>query len=344
MRLEGDEIGVERAEQAERMAESEIDHVIRTVADPLVRKILTQRMNFVLGVFLKTSCRPDAEDLYQTVMLKVAGFLAAIEVKNQRPSQQELRGYVAKIAHNVCNDYLREKYPRRNRLKDRVRDLLRRHRDFGIWDGPHGMLYGFGSQRGRGEGPRAGELLREICERPAESDQKAEYPSDLSSLMAELFRRAGGPIEADRLIQMMSEILGVRDRPGESIDDLERSASPPSMRSNDGFDRVASQQLLLRIWQALCELTVSQRRAYLYIQTDYEGQSLLHVLVREQVVVLSEILEKLELSREELISVMGRVPMDTTLAAIELGTTNRLVAKWRHKAVKRVRSILEEVY
>lgn len=347
MRREGDEIGLMLNVQANRMAESDIDYIIRTIADPLARLILTSRLNFTLGVFLTSPRQPDAEDLYQTVMLKVAGFLAGIDVKNRQLDIEEIRGYLARIIHNVCNDYLRQKYPERTRLKDRVRDILKRHSDFDLWNGLSGVVCGFKSQRGQAESPRVKVLLHDLAVYYNTVDSVGHEIRQLAKLnmpemLGELFRWSDGPIDVDHLIHIISEIQGIKDRPHESIDTIVYTVPLPATISNDGFDLIASQELLQKIWLALCELTLNQRRAYLYTQTDYDGQSLLHVIIQRQAVILSQIIQKLEITREELILLLNRVPMDTTLAAIELGTTNSMIAKWKHRAVKRVRASLEE--
>lgn len=347
MRFEGDEIALKRNEDINRMTESDIDYVIKMVADPLARLILTKRLNFVLGTSLSSSRQPDAEDLYQTVMLKVAGFLANIEINDRWPSPDEMRGYLARIIHNVCNDFLRQKYPERSRLKDRIRDILKRHRDFDMWNGINGVVCGFKSQRGQAESPQVRVLLldlaaysgaKEVDELGIRQLERLKMPE----LLAELFRRLGGPINIDHLINIISEMQGIKDRPHESIDTIAYSEPIPASRSNDGFDLIASQELLHKIWRALCEMKLNQRRAYLYIQTDYEGQSLLHVIIHQQAVALNEILQSLELTREDLILLLQRVPMDTTMAAIELGTSNSMIAKWKHRALRKVRAVLEK--
>lgn len=347
MRIESDEIRLRLNGQANRMADSDIDYIIRTIADPLARLILTSRLNFTIGVLLTSQSQPDAEDLYQTVMLKVAGFLASIDVKDRQLDLEAIRGYLARIIHNVCNDYLRHKYPERTRLKDRVRDILKRHRDFDLWNGIGGVVCGFKSQRGQAESPRVKVLLHDLTVYSNTADSIGHEIRQLAKLnmpemLGDLFRWSDGPINVDHLIHIISEIKGIKDRPHESIDKIVYTNQLPAMRSNDGYDHIASQELLQKIWRALCEVTLNQRRTYLYTQTDYEGQSLLHVIIYRQAVNLSEIIQKLELAREELILLLNRVPMDTTQAAIELGATNSIIAKWKHRAMKRVRAILEE--
>lgn len=345
MRLEGDDIGRDGAKRGSDPHESEIERIVTTVVDPVVRKILYKRMNFVLGDFMQSSLRPDAEDLYQSIMLKVAVFLKRMDSIHPHPGQIELKGYVAAIAHNVCNDHLREKYPERNRLRDRIREFLKRHRDFDRWAGANGAVCGFSSDRGNEESPLVSDLLNRLASESFSLGSRGlgELAAlDLPELLAELFRSVRGPIGSDHLTHIIAVIHGIKDRPTQSIEELGEVNPLPSSRSNEGYDRVATRQILRKIWQALSGLPLNQRRVYLYTQADYEGQSLLHLMIREQAVALSEVLSGLNLTKDELISLLGRVPMEPGLAAIELGATNRVIAKWKYRAVSRVRAVIEE--
>ena len=95
-------------------------------------------------------------------------------------------------------------------------------------------------------------------------------------------------------------------------------------------------ELLLELWKACCDLPFNQRKAFILTTSDDTGESFLHSIVREQVVTITEIYRALGMAREELISIWDRLPLNTRAAALELGTSMQMIAKWRHRALRKL--------
>ncbi|MCA1481128.1 hypothetical protein, partial [Bradyrhizobium sp. NBAIM08] len=130
--------------------------------------------------------------------------------------------YVARVASNICIDFLRAKSPARTRLKDSLRDLFRRHKDLVSWEYESEILCGFAVWRNTGKTVFSGQASHDIdtkleafkAARFADEDVRtAPFPQ----IVAELFDWVGGPIEIDVLVRIMATLLDVREQPIESL-------------------------------------------------------------------------------------------------------------------------------
>jgi DNA-directed RNA polymerase specialized sigma24 family protein len=103
-------------ESARQLALLLADHV-----EARVKKIIMARLH---SYFNNYERHPDFEDLYSEVKTRLVTYLEELKATAHARPCKDFRGYVAAMAHNVCNDYLRQVYPARTRLYKQVRDLL----------------------------------------------------------------------------------------------------------------------------------------------------------------------------------------------------------------------------
>jgi DNA-directed RNA polymerase specialized sigma24 family protein len=117
---------------AKDVAESERQLAILLAehAEARIKNIIMARLHFYFNNYER---HPDFEDLYSEVKTKLVTYLGELKAAPTIRPCKDFRGYVAAIAHNACNDYLRQLYPARARLYKQVRDLLQAHPDFAIW-------------------------------------------------------------------------------------------------------------------------------------------------------------------------------------------------------------------
>jgi hypothetical protein len=142
---------------------------------------------------------------------------------------------------------VRALYPRRARLKNRVRYLLARHETFAYWPGARGgQICGRRAWQGREEEePGAAARLREIRDHPETLDDLAretsaeagaaprsvetprsprpsralaafpagDAPLDEASLVVLILAHVGGPVDLDDLCAVVAARLGIRDVP-----------------------------------------------------------------------------------------------------------------------------------
>lgn len=75
-------------------------------------------------------------------MTKIVQMLHDLRTSPPGTEIVHFRQYVARVATNVCIDFLRAKWPARARLKNNLRDLVNRHRDFALWEAEGEVLRG----------------------------------------------------------------------------------------------------------------------------------------------------------------------------------------------------------
>jgi RNA polymerase sigma factor (sigma-70 family) len=320
---------------------SSLDELIVVYADPIIKKILLYRLNFYLGSRGTGINQPEAEDLYQTVLLKLVSCFRSDGADAMAQDVCRINSYVATVTHNVCNDFLRMKYPERNRLKNKLRDLMRRHPDFTCWIVENQTLCGLRGWTGRPESQKAARLLSGL--NGDEEDGTTGKPDlrdlvdiPLTGLITELFNRCEGPIEIDRLVHTVAKVQGIEDRLNASPAARDVSELQIADPKEGSYTHLELRELLHRLWTAASKLPLKQKRAFVFTSHDYSGESLLHRILREQIVTITQIYNSLEMTRDELVSIWGRLPMDALATAAELGTSTQMVAKWRHRALRKL--------
>ena len=141
-------------EQADRCLESLIDeHAV-----PIVKEILGSSLRFHLDNNVAASSQ-DANDLFNDIVANLLSRLRKIKRDHPSGAIADLRGYIAATAYNACNLYLRQKYPRRSRLKNRLRYLLSHDTAFALWtNDASGLIGGLSEWHGEVERCLAAEL------------------------------------------------------------------------------------------------------------------------------------------------------------------------------------------
>jgi RNA polymerase sigma factor (sigma-70 family) len=327
--------------------EQHLDELLTVRAAPIVRQILRRRLGFYVSSRGINENNQDAEDLYQEAMTRIVQVLHELQAPSSGTDIENYERYVARVASNICIDFLRAKSPARTRLKDSLRDLFRRHKDLVSWEYENEILCGFAVWRNSGKTAFSEQASRDI-EAKSESFQVARFADEdvrtapLPQIAAELFDWIGGPIEIDVLVRMMASLLDVRERPLESIDDLVTPAweahfagSAPSSES-----ALQAKELLEQLWGAIKRLPSEQRDAFCLGFEDQTGQDLFSALLGAGLVTLKEMAKGLSRSVEEVARLRMLVPMDSAAVAAELNASRDNVYKWRFRAVQRLKAEL----
>lgn len=327
--------------QADRCLGSLIDeHAV-----PIVKEILGSSLRFHLDDKGATSSQ-DANDLFNDI---VANLLARLrQIRSDRPSGPigDLRGYIAATAYNACNLYLRQKYPRRSRLKNRLRYLLSHDTAFALWTNESsGLIGGFAEWRHKAE-PTPQRLFEKIRQDPAEWIEKVELTSvgtnraELTSLLNALFQSCGGPIRLDELVNIVAEICREKDHPDEPIDTV-----LDLVASSFEIETVLEQQHMLALfWREVCALPRRQRLALLLNFRDSRGQDLVSLLPFTRTATISQIAEALDFPVEDFLELWNRLPLDDVTIAELLGASRQQVINLRKCARERLERRIKAVF
>ncbi len=324
------------------------DELLTLRAAPIVRQTLRRKLGFYVSAQGINERNQDAEDLYQEAMTRIVQVLHDLQVSSSATDIDSFDHYVARIASNICMDFLRAKSPARTRLKDSLRDLFRRHKDLVSWEFENELLCGFAAWRNTGKTVFSGQASHDI-ETKSEAFRAARFADEdvrtapLPQVAAELFDWIGGPVEIDVLVRIVASLLDVREQPIESLDDdvspswdAHFAGNPPSSEST-----LQAKELLRRLWQAVTGLPPEQRDAFCLGFEDQAGQDLFSVLLGAGIVTLKDLARGLGRSVEEVGRLRSRVPMDSATVAAELNASRDHVYKWRFRAVQRLKIELD---
>jgi hypothetical protein len=329
-------------EQADRCLASLIDEH----AAPIVREILGSSLRFHLSNNGTAASTQDASDLFNDI---IASLLARLRyLKTDRPpgAIADFRGYVAATAYNACNLYLRQKYPRRSRLNNRLRYLLSHDAAFGLWTNEtFGLVCGFGHWRDKAT-PASQQLLEKIRHDPGEWIQTVDLPNvginraQLSSILHALFQSCGSPIRLDDLVNVVAEICREKDQPDESLEIVMNLAAPAL-----DFETILEQQhILALLWQEVCQLPRRQRVALLLNFRDARGQDLVSLLPVTRTATIAQIAQAIDFPLVEFLGLWNKLPLDDVTIAELLSATRQQVINLRKCARERLERRMSAVF
>jgi RNA polymerase sigma factor (sigma-70 family) len=333
---------LQATDESER--QERLDELLLLHAAPVARRSLRRRLGFYVSNRGMNPHNQDAEDLYQEIMTRVVQTLNDLRNPSPKTDIENLQQYVARITTNACNDVLRAKSPARARLKNNLRYVFSHHSSFAVWKIEGETLAGFSVWRDSDKSQSSETQLLDIQER-LENFRSTRFPREnikqvpLTTIVAELFRWIGGPVELDVLVNIVALLLDVRDQPLESIDDETNAHLETRVADNrlSSSSRLEELDLLRGLWQALKELSAEQRDVFCFGFEDDSGQDLFTRLLEAKIVNLQELAQELGRPLETIVELWSQMPMDDGGIAAELKSTRAQVQKWRFRALGRLK-------
>lgn len=316
---------LQAANEAER--EQLLGELILVHATPLIKQTLRRKLGFRIG----GANNPDAEDLYHDVIARLVQRLNELRSEPERSEIGNYRQFVTRVAANACYDYLRAKAPARTRLKNSLRDLLHRHRDFKTWRDESGVLLcGFAVWEKASVLALAPERVEWF---KAQSDFGAGLQTaSLARMVAEVFKRLNAPVELEDLVDLIAAILNVKDQPADSLDeesDLSLRLADPSAGSDV---LLVGREQLRQVWEEVQRLSPKLREVFCLSFAGGSGEDLLSLLLDAQAVTLAEWSASLGWPPDRLEAIWEQMPMNGDSLATHLGLTRRQVIKLRYRA------------
>jgi RNA polymerase sigma factor (sigma-70 family) len=283
-------------------------------ASPLIRKTVARR--------LMSSPPQDREDVAGDVILDLVSRLKRLKEAGDAPIER-FAAYVSVAAHNGCDQYLRQRYPQRHRLKNRLRYLLSKTPAFALWeDSERGWVCGRAIWQGRAPVPLDPELIARLGPRDRPPPQ----------LLADLFNQVGAPVEFEALTGIFAVFWGVRDSVS-SLELVENAAVAPDPQADTVM---VQKQALERLWGEILELPAQQRSALLLNLRDATGGSALWMIPGAGVATVRRIAESVGISAEEFAALWGRLPLGDLEIGERLGLARQQVINLRQAARQRL--------
>ena len=324
--------------QDEQERQQYLDELLIIHVAPIIRQVLRQRLGMYVSAQGVSKNDHDAEDLYQQAMTRMLQVLHA-----DLTTIENLERYVGRVALNICADFVRSKKPRRARLKNALRDVLRRHRDLASWQYQNEVVCGFAAWRNTEK-----HVVSSYDDTKLDAFLSAHFAGEdvravpLSRLVVELFDWIGGPVELDVLVEMLADLLDIKDQQIKSFDDhvaAEYEVEIPGGIRSTELD-VETNETLGLLWRIVKRLPPGQRDAFAVRFKDPDGRDLFTVLLAAGIVELKDLAEGLGRSVADLMRLWMQMPMDSQTAASELNTSVNNVYKWLFHARRRLKAEL----
>jgi RNA polymerase sigma factor (sigma-70 family) len=328
--------------QDQSQTQQTLEELLTQYAVPIVRRTLRDRLGFYVSAHGVSEFNQDAEDLYQETMTRIVQRLAELRA-GAAPEIENFRQYVARVSTNLCVDFLRAKSPVRAHLKDSLRNLLKRHKELASWEEKGEILCGLSIWKNSTESVAVNEAS--LAETTAHEfaisrfQESSLQPTPLSKLVIELLSWIGQPVHLEGLVKLLTALLRIREPEYDSVDAWDTKLADDSRLGDLELQAV---ELLKRLWQALQLLPQEQRAVFILGFEDDAGQDLFTALLVAHVTTLKEIAEVMELTIPEVIRLRLEMPMNTTSIAARLKTSRTNVSKWRFRALRRLRTELQQ--
>jgi hypothetical protein len=274
--------------------------------------------------------------------------LKRLRFAKQQPENQVInnfRGYVATVTYNACANLLREKYPQRHILKNRLRYFLTHEAGFALWERqPREWLCGLEGWQTAGRAAAGAAPLQSLRESLAKTLSSGFVVEDLQrsklkALLTTIFQRLEQAVEIDELVKLVAGVCGLRDTPA-SFDSPEAGPASLSEILQDSradieadFER---RVYLQKLWAEICQLPERQRAALLLNLKDAQGGCGIALFPLTGVANFQQLAQALCLSAEELARLWNDLPMDDLTIAAALGIARQQVINLRKSARERL--------
>ena len=260
----------------------------------------------------------EIEDICGDVLVLLVKRLRDFKTDPEAKLISNFGSYITAVTYNVCYDYLRQKHPKRWRLKNRVRYLLTNREGLALWtDEGGGWLCGYADWRERAwpkPHARGEQLLLAVTESfeaagLLNSDVRSLPPDEL---LSHIFRVAEGPLEFEDLVGLVAELWGDVDYTEQIEADIPGLTTPidqiPDPRP--GVETELEDRVRLKlIWAEICQLPLPQRVALLLSIRDSQGRSVLTLFQVTNTASMRQLAEALAMPAESFAEIWNELPL-----------------------------------
>jgi len=301
-----------------------LDAADASARDRALEKILVEHVQPVIARVLSRYRAPafskeDAEDLAATINLQVVRRLQEI---TEDTAILRLDDYVAAVAYNVVYGFLRQRYPERTRLKNRLRYLLTRDDRFAVWESGGEIVCGLAQWRGQPPAPATTVLS-------TATDAMLDRNSPSDALLA-LFATENAPLRLDDVVRIAADLWNVAE-----VATSDNTVDPES--ASRGVEaEMETRETVQALWQEVRELRAPQRAALLMNLRDVKGANGVALLLMSGVATVDEIAAAMGMTAAKLSEIWNDLPFDDNKIADSLNITRQQVINLRKAARERL--------
>lgn len=311
----------------EKVVDRCLEGIIIQHAQPVIEPIM--RRKFGLWVASDGAAPPlsDADDLQQDVVLSLIQVLAKLRQQPDKYGLPNFRGYVARITYNAWNLYLRQRFPKRARLKNRLRYLarLQENCNFRAWADETGETW-FAK---RTDGPNLPPSRLSVAQMVSIIRENylgyAQLP--LEELAQVLLKYANGASRLDVVVSVVAELRHIYDGPPQDLKRVEfhLDNNTPSVE-----ERLIWHEQLDTLWPQIQRLSPNHRSALLL--SGGKGYDIVAELVLQHITGIAELAAALSITPKKLAEIWPTLPWNDKRIAAQLSLQPQQVIALRRCA------------
>ena len=293
---------------------------------PVIERVIHGRV----GAAVASS---EREELFSEVTLQLIRKLQEIKSKPASHPISNLSGYAAVTAFHVVHAHFRRAHPERQRLRNRIRHVVRNSTPFALWQLPSGPFV-------CGRASWVGTVSEKCSERdlhripPLSPPLSVTWSDDLqrpeiTRALDHIFDHLRKPTELERLVEIVAQLFQLPVTPqlaarSERIDETSIESS------------LVHRSALLEVWREIDLLPSRQRIALLLGLRDENGSPITSLLIHLRIVTFDELAAAVELSTDELAAIWDELPLPDLAIAERLDVSRQQVINLRKSARERL--------
>jgi len=311
----------------ESAAEHDALRVLIDQVTPVIEGVVRGRVGAAVAAM-------EREELFSDAILQLIKRLQEIKSDPDHRPIASFNAYAAVTAFNVVHGHFRRVYPERQRLRNRIRLVVRKTPRFALWRSPSGY---FVCGREAWEGTSSGECSEAELDRlPPLSPPLTATGSDaighpqIARTLDHLFDHAGKPVELERLVEKVAELfqLPMAPSPAARSEQVDATVSVESS--------LVYRSALTEVWREVDLLLPRQRIALLLSLRDENGSAITSLLILLRIVTFDQLAAAVELTSEELAAIWDQLPLPDIAIAERLELSRQQVINLRKSARERL--------
>ncbi|HLW97052.1 MAG TPA: hypothetical protein VKR82_00280 [Candidatus Acidoferrales bacterium] len=251
-------------------------------ATSAARAVLRRKLNVTLRPEDGRTENQDALELLCDIQFRILRKLQSPDraaTGADAPAIRNIGFYAKQSARNACAEYLRDRYPHRAFLKNRLRRFFRSRPAFAEWELDGEMVCGFAGWRNRKEYAPNAKFIAKALADPASLAPDAQprtshenlHATEWDVLLESVLSDLGCAIELDDLVSVLAPRMGVKDLPAQTGRPAEDELAPLDAADSlaqlqqiaDPAAEVYLRELLTALWQSLLQMDARKRCAFL---------------------------------------------------------------------------------
>jgi RNA polymerase sigma factor (sigma-70 family) len=311
-----------------------LDAPAESAAEHDALRVLIEEITPVIeGIIRGKVGESEREELFSEAILQLIRKLQEIKADPPPAPITNFSGYAAVTTFNVVHAQFRRAHPERQRLRNRIRHVVRKSSQFALWQSQSGqLLCGLAAWDGGSHEASEADLDRVPPLSPpvSVSWNDAIGRTLITRTLDHVFRHARKPVELERLVEKVAELFQL-------------PVAPTAVDTNERIDETASAEsslvyrsALVEVWREIDQLPPRQRIALLLSLRDGNGSAITSLLILLRIATFDELAAAVELSPGELAALWDQLPLADIAIAERLGLARQQVINLRKSARERL--------